>query len=155
MNIKSKMVDRRSFLKNAAIAGAAVSLGAAFKPTLRAFAQNDRADYELNGEWKPTTCQGCTSWCAKQVYVLDGRAIKVRGNPKSKVNGNASCPRAHLALQQVYDPDRIKTPMKRTNPNKGRDEEPRFVPVSWDEALDTIADKIMELRKNFPKSLTL
>jgi anaerobic selenocysteine-containing dehydrogenase len=53
-----------------------------------------------------------------------------------------------MSLQQVYDPDRIKTPMKRTNPNKGRNEDPRFVPITWDEALNTVADKIMELRNN-------
>ena len=63
------------------------------------------------------------------------------------VNGEASCPRAHLGLQQVYDPDRVKTPMKRTNPNKGRDEDPQFVPITWDEALDTIADKIMDAQR--------
>lgn len=148
MNIKSKELTRRSFVKNAAVAGAAVAVGTAFKPALRAFAQTDNTSYTLNGEWRPTTCQGCTSWCSKQVYVVDGRAIKVRGNPNSKVNGEASCPRAHLSLQQVYDPDRIKTPMKRTNPSKGRDEDPGFVPITWDEALNTIADKIMELRNN-------
>ena len=38
--------------------------------------------------------------------------------------------------------------MKRTNPKKGRNEDPKFVPISWDEALGTIADKIMELRNN-------
>ena len=38
--------------------------------------------------------------------------------------------------------------MKRTNPQKGRNEDPKFVPISWDEALNTIADKIMELRNN-------
>jgi anaerobic selenocysteine-containing dehydrogenase len=38
--------------------------------------------------------------------------------------------------------------MKRTNPKKGRNEDPGFVPISWDEALNTIADKIMELRNN-------
>jgi anaerobic selenocysteine-containing dehydrogenase len=36
--------------------------------------------------------------------------------------------------------------MKRTNPNKGRSEDPGFVPISWDEALNTIADRIMDLR---------
>ena len=146
MNIKSKGIDRRGFLKGIAMAGAAVSLGAAGQPALRAFALN-ASGAELKGEWKPTTCQGCTSWCAKQIYVLDGRAIKVRGNPNSKVNGPASCPRAHLSIQEVYDPDRLKTPMKRTNPKKGRNEDPKFVPVSWDEALNTIATKIMDLRK--------
>ncbi len=142
-------VTRRSFMKRASAAtGGAVVLGTTFKPALRALAQTGGAAAAGAGEWKAATCQGCTSWCSKQVYVVDGRAVKVRGNPNSKVNGKASCPRAHLALQQVYDPDRIKTPMKRTNPKKGRNEDPKFVPISWDEALNTIADKIMALRDN-------
>jgi anaerobic selenocysteine-containing dehydrogenase len=142
-------VTRRSFIKKASAAtGGAVALGTAFKPALNALAEASETSGGGAGEWKAATCQGCTSWCSKQVYVVDGRAVKVRGNPNSKVNGEASCPRSHLALQQVYDPDRIKTPMKRTNPQKGRKEDPKFVPISWDEALGTIADKIMELRNN-------
>ncbi len=148
MNTHIKELTRRGFVKTAVVAGAALTFSAALKPALRAFSQTGNTSHTVNGEWRPTTCQGCTSWCSKQVYVVDGRAIKVRGNPNSKVNGLASCPRSHLALQQVYDPDRIKMPMKRTNPNKGRNEDPRFVPISWDEALNTIADKIMELRNN-------
>jgi anaerobic selenocysteine-containing dehydrogenase len=73
---------------------------------------------------------------------------KLRGNPFSKANHGQICPRPHLALQQVYDPDRIKVPMKRTNPKKGRNEDPKFVPISWDEAMDTIAERMMELREN-------
>lgn len=141
-------ISRRSFLKIAGAATATVALGATTNPMLRAFAETDGKIMGGPGEWKPTTCQGCTSWCAKQAYVVNGRAIKVRGNPNSKVNGSASCPRAHLGLQQVYDPDRVKTPMKRTNPKKGMNEDPKFVPISWDEALNTVADKIMELRNN-------
>ena len=142
------VLTRRSFIKKASAAtGTAVALGG-LQPSLKAFAASGEVSAGQMGEWKPATCQGCTSWCSKQVYVVDGRAVKVRGNPNSKVNGTAGCPRSHLALQQVYDPDRIKTPMKRTNPKKGRNEDPKFVPISWDEALGTIADKIMELRKN-------
>ena len=144
-------IPRRTFLKMAGVGGTVLTLSAALGPQLRAFTQAFALSPPVRapkGEWRPTTCQGCTSWCSSQVYVVDGRAIKVRGNPHSKVHGVASCPRVHLGLQQVYDPDRIKTPMKRTNPRKGRDEDPQFVPISWDEALDTIADKIMELRNN-------
>jgi len=142
------VLTRRSFIKKASAAtGTAAALGG-LQPSLRALAASGEVAAGQMGEWKPATCQGCTSWCSKQVYVVDGRAVKVRGNPNSKVNGTAGCPRSHLALQQVYDPDRIKTPMKRTNPQKGRNEDPKFVPISWDEALGTIADKIMELRKN-------
>ena len=135
-------------MKASATTGAAVAIGAGFKPELHALAESSGNSGNVAGKWHPATCQGCTSWCSKQVYVVDGRAVKVRGNPNSKVNLGAGCPRSHLALQQVYDPDRIKTPMKRTNPKKGRNEDPKFVPISWDEALNTIADKIMELRNN-------
>jgi anaerobic selenocysteine-containing dehydrogenase len=141
-------ISRRGFVKATVATGTALALGSGLTPDLRALAQTGKAAGAEMGRWIASTCQGCTSWCSKEVYVVNGRAIKVNGNKRSKVNGSASCPRAHLALQQVYDPDRIKTPMKRTNPKKGRNEDPKFVPISWDEALNTIADKILELRKN-------
>ena len=149
-NARGSAYSRRSFLKLTGMAGGGM-IAATKVPKLNAldFINSTAANQQKpSGQWLPTTCQGCTSWCSKQVYVVDGRAIKVRGNPNSKVNGKASCVRAHLGLQQVYDPDRVKTPMKRTNPKKGLDEDPQFVPISWDEALDTVADKIMELRDN-------
>lgn len=120
MSISDKKVTRTDFIKGIALAGTAVAIGSALKPDLRAFAQSTKSRGSASsGEWKPTTCQGCTSWCAVQTYVQDGRVIKIRGNSNSKVNGSASCVRSHMALQQVYDPDRIKVPMKRTNPKKG------------------------------------
>jgi anaerobic selenocysteine-containing dehydrogenase len=141
--------NRRKFIRNAAIGGTGLAATALLVPNLKAFGQAKKSAGEtIHGEWKPTTCQGCTSWCSQQVYVVDGRAIRVRGNPNSKVNMGEGCVRSHLSLQQVYDPDRIKVPMKRTNPNKGRNEDPGFIPISWDEALNTIADNIMELRNN-------
>ena len=89
------------------------------------------------GDWVASTCQGCTQWCAIQIFVEEGRAVRVRGNPLSKTNHGYVCPRGHLIPQQVYDPDRIKVPMKRTNAQKGRGIDPKFVPITWDEALDT------------------
>jgi len=148
MSIARTKMTRRGFVKTVAAAGATVAAGSTFKPALRMLKAAEGKPYTESGRWMPTTCQGCTSWCAAEAYVVDGRGIKLRGNPNSKVNGINSCPRIHLAIQQVYDPDRIKVPMKRTNPKKGRNEDPKFVPISWDEALGTVADKIMELRKN-------
>ncbi len=141
-------LTRRSFVKASAATGGALAAGGRLMPTLKALAKTNETPGGAEGEWLPATCQGCTSCCSQQVYVIQGRAVKVRGNPHSKVNVGAGCPRPHLAIQQVYDPDRIRTPMKRTNPRKGRDQDPQFVPITWDEALDTIADKIIELRDN-------
>lgn len=99
------------------------------------------------GEWVSTACQGCTQWCAIQLFVENGRVVRVRGNPASPTNHGYTCPRGHLIPQQTYDPDRIKGPMKRTNAAKGRGVDPRWVPISWDEALDIVATKMIELRK--------
>jgi len=139
-------IKRRDFLKLSVAAGAAATMG---KPALNAFAKGAKPTGpvgELPGEWKASTCQGCTCWCPVEIFVQNGRAVKVRGNPLSKQNDGFVCPRGHLSLQQVYDPDRLKVPMKRTNPQKGRGIDPKFVPISWDEAMNTIADKMMELR---------
>jgi anaerobic selenocysteine-containing dehydrogenase len=143
-------IKRRDFLKLTAAAGATAALagcGTADMNALKA-AGSTKNIGEAPGQWLPTTCQGCTTWCPVEVFVQDGRAVKVRGNRYSKQNDGNVCPRGHLSLQQLYDPDRIKVPMKRTNPKKGRNEDPMFVPISWDEALNTIADKMMDLRTN-------
>ena len=137
-------IDRRRFLK---FTGAGFVAAASGGPLLSAFSQSQpQGSASATGTWMASTCQGCTSWCPVQVKVVDGRAVSVRGNPHSKANHGKICPRPHMALQQAYDPDRLKVPMKRTNPNKGRDEDPGFVPISWDEAIGTIADKMIELR---------
>ncbi len=146
MSSETEEVSRNSFVRGAVTAGTTLALAGALKG-LSALAATSQPVAATGGRWVPTTCQGCTSWCSVQVYVEDGRAIKVRGNPNSKVNLGQVCSKSHLSIQQVYDPDRVKTPMKRTNPNKGRDQDPEFVPISWDEALETIAARIMELRR--------
>ena len=143
-------LTRRAFLQGTAGGlGAGLVAAAGGGPLLSFFAREARAQpAEIAARWLSSTCQGCTAWCPVQVQVIDGRAVKMRGNSHAKATHGQICPRPHLALQQVYDPDRIKMPMKRTNPRKGRDEDPGFVPISWDEALGLVADKMMALRAN-------
>ncbi len=146
-------IKRRDFLKVTAAVGAMATVGL---PRLNAFAADKAVANQTSpaGSWIPSTCQGCTAWCPVEFLVQEGRVVKVRGNQLSKANGGYCCPRGHLMIQQAYDPDRIKVPMKRTNPLKGRGIDPKFVPISWDEALDMVADKMMELRKaNEPEKL--
>jgi len=141
-------LTRRDFLKLSSMSGLAI-LSLQGRPLLFAFAQSaDGKGVPTVEKWMATTCQGCTSWCPVQVLVINGRAVKVRGNEYAGAVHGKACVRAHMGIQQVYDPDRIKVPMKRSNPKKGRDEDPMFVPITWDEAMNTIADKMMELRKS-------
>jgi anaerobic selenocysteine-containing dehydrogenase len=137
-------INRRDFLKTTAATAAVATTVSVFTPQAVEAKTGELAYEGESGKWISSTCQGCTSWCSIQGLVQDGRLIKVRGNPNS-ASGGRICPRPHLAIQQAYDPDRVKTPLKRTNPKKGRGIDPKFVPISWDEAIDTIADKIMEL----------
>jgi anaerobic selenocysteine-containing dehydrogenase len=143
-------LTRRDFLQaSAATVGFFVVGCATTEPVTSAMVvRKAKAAGPAKGEWVSTACQGCTQWCAIQIFVQDGRAVSVRGNPLSKTNHGYVCPRAHLIPQQTYDPDRIKVPMKRSNAQKGRGIDPKFVPITWDEALNLVADKMMELRKN-------
>lgn len=143
-------LTRRDFIKATVATSGLLMAGVTFaQPATNAMARRKaRAAGPAKGEWVATACQGCTQWCAVQIFVQNGRAVRVRGNPLSKTNGGYCCPRGHLIPQQTYDPDRVKVPMKRTNPLKGRGIDPKFVPISWDEALNTVADKMMELRRN-------
>ena len=136
---------RRDFLKTGAVIGAGAMV---FNPAIGAFAKatGKKKTRERAEGWYPSTCQGCTTWCPIEVFIQDGRAVKVRGNQNSAINPGTVCPRGHMIPKQMYDPDRVKVPMKRTHPSKGRGVDPQFVPITWDEALSTIAGKMMELR---------
>ncbi len=82
------------------------------------------------------------------VKVVDGVATEVEPNFAAcgvHPGGGKVCVRAYGLVQKTYNPNRVLTPMRRTNPNKGRNEDPGFVPISWDEALDTIAAKLRSI----------
>jgi len=142
-------LTRRAFIKGSAASAGLLVVGCTTLPVTNAMAiRNAKPAGPARGEWVSTACQGCTQWCAIQIFVESGRAVRVRGNPLSNTNHGYVCPRGHMIPQQTYDPDRIKVPMKRTNPQKGRGIDPKFVPITWDEALDIVAGKMIELRKN-------
>ena len=83
------------------------------------------------------------------VRVEDGTATEIRPNfAAAEVHpaGGKVCVKAFGLVQKAYNPARILHPMKRTNPKKGRGEDPGFVPISWDEALDLVAGKLNAAR---------
>ena len=84
-----------------------------------------------------------------KVEVEDGVATRIASNYEiagEHPGGGRVCVRAYGLIQKTYNPNRVGQPMKRTNPQKGRAHDPGFVPISWDEALDIIADKLKEIR---------
>jgi phenylacetyl-CoA:acceptor oxidoreductase len=84
------------------------------------------------------------------VKVEQGVATEVEPNfcAASVHPGNGKvCVKAFGLVQKTYNPNRVLTPMKRTNPKKGRHEDPQFVPISWDEAFDLITAKLERVRE--------
>ena len=97
-------------------------------------------------KWTNTSCLNCPARCATSVRVVNGKAVRITGNRLSQVAEGDLCPRGHIGLQVLYDPARIRFPLKRTNPEKGRGADPGWKPVSWIEALDELTGRLRAVR---------
>ena len=141
-------LTRRVFLKTSAFIVAALALSRLIKlPKTSALTPTEgNTEGVITEEWLATSCLNCPSRCATRVRVVNGRAVKISGNPLSQVSEGEICPRGHIGLQVLYDPDRITSPLKRTNPAKGRGIDPRWTPISWDEAISEISIRLRTLR---------
>ncbi len=88
-----------------------------------------------------TDCTLCYHSCGTRVTVQDGRAVKAEGLEGHPINKGQLCPKGEAMLDAVYNPDRIKSPMKRVGDH--------FEEISWDQALDEIAAKLNQLKADF------
>lgn len=84
----------------------------------------------------------CFAACGVLIQVEDGRVTGVKGDPDSPVNYGVLCPKGQAAVELLYHPERLTHPLKRIG-EKGRGQWAR---IPWDEALDTIADKLSGIR---------
>ena len=101
-------------------------------------------------------CRACMQGdCATLVYLEDGIIVKTEGNPEAPPNYGSLCPRGKSELMGLYNPYRVKTPMVRTNPEKGLDVDPMWKEVTWDEALDLVAERLKNVREKDPRGLVL
>lgn len=132
-------LSRRSLFK---LTGAAGLLGAV-RP-LEGFEQFFRPAGSLAADATKisTACGICSPACGLQATVQDGVVRFIEGLPGDNHGEGHLCGKGAAGAQLLYDPDRLKYPMKRTNPAKGFDQDPGWVRITWQEALDTIAEKM-------------
>lgn len=120
--------------------------------------QQDTAASE--GRWIAAPCwHNCGGRCSVKVLVKDGVVVRSKTDdthPDSWEHPQSrSCALGHAMRQQIYGEDRLKTPMKRKHwePHTGGDKSLRgkdeWVPISWDEALDIVADEITYARETY------
>lgn len=99
-----------------------------------------------------TTCAMCSAACGLRVQVAGGRALEVEGDPESPVNRGAVCPKGRAAVEYLYHPERLTHPLRRRGPRGAG----RWERVSWDEALDAVAEALARARaESGPESVAL
>jgi anaerobic selenocysteine-containing dehydrogenase len=92
-----------------------------------------------------SACQFCNCNCRLQVRLKQGRILDMRGEERDPVQAGELCIKASLMTQLVYNRFRLTRPLKRVGGDKGSPES-KFVPITWDEALEIIARKLLALR---------
>jgi anaerobic selenocysteine-containing dehydrogenase len=141
-------MTRRSFVKAAAVVGAATALSATI--TNSALGVDPVATSAQGADVKVvrTACRGCGKMeCGVLVTVQNGRAIKVEGDQTAFQSDGNCCTKSQASLQACYHPDRLKFPMKRTNPKDAVD--PGWQRITWEEAFSIAAEKIKEIKEKY------
>ena len=92
------------------------------------------------GETVPTFCPLCVSRCGARATVADGTFVSLHPDP-SHPTGKAICLKGKAAPEILYHPSRLLHPVRRTNPKDSAD--PGWERITWDEALDAVAERLM------------
>lgn len=138
-------ISRRGFLQATAIAGLAAVAG----ETCLANATPGRSRaYAAEGEETKiikTCCAGCVGRCGVLAHVRNGRVVKLEGDPDHVYSRGDMCAKGLSFIQALYNPNRIKYPMRRA----GERGENKWERISWDEALQEIGQQMMEINDKY------
>ena len=88
---------------------------------------------------------GCHQGCGVLLHAKDGKLVKVEGDPEYALSQGRLCPRCLALTEVVYHPDRLRYPLKRV----GKRGEGKWERITWEEALDTIASKFNEIKRDY------
>jgi len=140
-------ISRRSFLKLSGTVGALAALSEfAFNGPVKTLVAGATSAAVKEDKWVKSECRVCSTVDCINVHVVDGMINKIEGYPDGKRTEGKLCARGSAGFWFVYDPYRVKTPLKRTNPQKGVGVDPKWVEISWDEAYNTIAEQAKKVR---------
>ncbi|MFQ6126870.1 MAG: molybdopterin-dependent oxidoreductase, partial [Candidatus Heimdallarchaeota archaeon] len=147
-------LTRREFLKTSAVvAGFAALSDFALGGPASTFVKNavgSGVKSTYTEEWVPTTCWIGKQDCGILARKINGRLVKLEGHPDHPRNRGKLCPKGQAQLIAIYDPYRVKAPLKRTN---AKGEPGEWIEISWEEALTEVATKINDVRSRDPRLL--
>src|SRR5215208_5701574 len=149
--IMSEKISRRDFLKLASVGAATTAVLTGCGPASRYVKREPYSrmpEYTYNGlsTYYATTCRECAAGCGLIVRTMQGRALKVEGNPKHPVNRGKTCPRGQVTLQGLYNPNRVRGPIQHARGEalynaEFQNGEPN---LSWDDAIQVVADALKD-----------
>ncbi len=90
-------------------------------------------------------CRMCHGGCGVLIYLKDEKVAKIAGDPDCPINHGSLCSKGLASAQMAYHPDRLTYPVKRV----GAKGSGKWARISWDEALDTIAGRILDYKSRF------
>jgi len=99
-----------------------------------------------------TACGMCYTGCGIKVHLENDVVVRIEGNVDNPQNRGKMCAKGKAGFMNLYNPNRVKVPMKRTNPNKGVGVDPEWQEISWQEAIDTIVAQFQRIQDT-PKKL--
>ncbi|GAB4209360.1 MAG: nitrate reductase catalytic subunit NapA [Sandaracinaceae bacterium] len=127
-------MQRRDLLKSAAMGAAVAAMSGRADGQLREGALSQSPRDSVSFQKAP--CRFCGTGCHVQVGVRDGRIVAIQGDPQAEVNRGMLCVKGYHVGLALYGPDRLRRPQLRQPDGSYRD-------ISWDQALDVIADRVM------------
>jgi anaerobic selenocysteine-containing dehydrogenase len=134
-------ISRRDFLKIGAAGAATAVLAGCQSPrryiVLEPYVRPPEEQLAGVATWYASTCRQCPAGCGLIARIMNGRAIKLEGNPEHPLNRGKLCARGQAGLQILYDPDRLPGPAQQAV--RGSRE---FQPLSWNEALNILYTKV-------------
>lgn len=142
-------LTRRNFLKTTGVVAgaAAVASGAG---ALTALAEDYKAGQPENEGEQIFACNcrpNCFGYCKLNVHVRDGRIVKTSMGQFADSYLNRACLRGLSHVSRIYDPERVKYPMRRAEGSvRG---ENKWERVSWDDAIDEIGERFSSIRKEY------
>jgi len=131
-----RLAPQAAGLRPAAAAGTAVEARPAFPYGA------DRRDAEAD-RVVPGGCNICFNCCTVNFHFRGERLVRITGNEDDPLLQGRVCPKSQLTLQLYHSEHRLKHPLRRV----GARGENRFERISWDTALDEIADRLRKIRE--------
>ena len=105
--------------------------------------------------WIHSACDMCFAACGILAHRVDGVLVKVDGDPDCPASGGHLCAKGQAGLIGLYDPSRVKVPLRRINPQKGIGVDPKWEEISWETALYILTDKLTKVREKDPRGLVV